>query len=86
MPLQRPGTRDQTYLDELISIPKGRGVGAARLAPLSEGGQRWGYPRELGGGKGPPQGGGVPGTCAEDLSVPRSGSGKSQPRVELFHA
>lgn len=40
MPPQHPGTRDQTYLDELISIPKGSGVGAARL---SEGGQRgWG--------------------------------------------
>lgn len=42
MPLQHPGTRDQTYLDELISIPKGGGVGVARLAPPSEGGQRWG--------------------------------------------
>ncbi|NXO63621.1 NRAM1 protein, partial [Phainopepla nitens] len=27
MPPQRPGTRDQTYLDELISIPKGSGPG-----------------------------------------------------------
>lgn len=31
MPPQRPGTQDQTYLDELISIPKGSGVGTARL-------------------------------------------------------
>lgn len=35
---QHPGTRDQTYLDELISIPKDGGVGTARLAPPSEGG------------------------------------------------
>lgn len=42
VPPQHPGTRDQTYLDELISIPKGSGVGAARLAPPSEGGQRRG--------------------------------------------
>uniref|UniRef100_A0A8C3TZS7 Natural resistance-associated macrophage protein 1 n=1 Tax=Catharus ustulatus TaxID=91951 RepID=A0A8C3TZS7_CATUS len=27
MPPQRPGTQDQTYLDELISIPKGSGPG-----------------------------------------------------------
>lgn len=32
MPPQRPGTQDQTYLDELISIPKGSGVGATRLS------------------------------------------------------
>lgn len=37
MPPQRPGTRDQTYLDELISIPKGSGVGAARLAHGGQG-------------------------------------------------
>lgn len=36
MPPQRPGTQDQTYLDELITIPKGSGVGATRL---SQGGQ-----------------------------------------------
>lgn len=36
---QHPGTRDQTYLDELISIPKDGGVGTTRLAPLSERGR-----------------------------------------------
>lgn len=36
MPPQRPGTQHQTYLDELISIPKGSGVGAAQV---SRGGQ-----------------------------------------------
>lgn len=36
MPPQCPGTQDQTYLDELVSIPKGSGVGTARL---SQGGQ-----------------------------------------------
>lgn len=37
MPLQHPGTQDQTYLDELITIPKGSGVGATRLSQQGRG-------------------------------------------------
>lgn len=84
---QHPGTLDQTYLDERISIPKGGGVGAARLAPPSEYGQRLrkGLGLQGAGGGEAKRVGDIPGTCPRDLRVPRQCSGKSQPQGEHFH-
>lgn len=78
MPPQCPGTREQTYLDELISIPKGSGVGATRLR---EGGGwdsavrswRWG-------GKGPLQWG----ICI--LVMPRGHSSSTSDPAQASHS